>query len=108
MRHLSIICALCVLFLVALPAWSLTPDEVIRLKKAGVSDEVIQKMLEQEKAGVATQGPMTETEDEVVYRAGSQTPEEIEENRRREREKEDKSMEVLKGVIIDTRNPSLK
>jgi hypothetical protein len=108
MRYFSIICALWVLFFVALPAWSLTPEEVIRLKKAGVSDEVIQKMLEQEKAGVATQGPMTETEDEVVYKAGSQTAQDIEENRRREREKEDKSMEVLKGVIIDTRNPSLK
>jgi hypothetical protein len=31
-------------------AWALTPDEVIKLKKAGVSEETIRIMLEQERA----------------------------------------------------------
>ena len=31
--------------------WALTPDEVIKLKKAGVSDETIRLMIEQERAG---------------------------------------------------------
>ncbi len=31
--------------------WALTPDEVIKLKKAGVSEETIRLMIEQERAG---------------------------------------------------------
>lgn len=91
--------------LAAAPAWALTAEEVIKLKKAGVSDATIEKMLEQERRGGATQtGPVTETEDRVIYRSGQGTAEDIRRNEQHERWKEQKSMEMLKGgIIIDGR-----
>jgi hypothetical protein len=83
----------------------LTPEEVIRLKKAGVSDQTIQLMLEQEAAGGGgATGPVQEGEGEIIYRAGSRVREDLQRNREHERWKEEKSLEALKGVIIDTRS----
>jgi hypothetical protein len=88
------------------PGWALTTEEVIRLKNAGVSDETIQKMIEQEKrGGGAHQGPVSETRDQIIYRAGP-SDEEIEQNRRRERRKEERSLDALDNVIIDQRRGS--
>ncbi len=85
-------------------AWGLTPDEVIKLKKAGVSDETIQMMLEQEKAGGnVKQGPVEDTGNEVIYRAGQNTKAQAERNARHEAWKEKKSLEAVGGVIIDGR-----
>ncbi|MBI4799814.1 MAG: hypothetical protein HY794_14035 [Desulfarculus sp.] len=91
--------------LAAIPAAALTPEEVIKLKKAGVSDATIEKMLEQERQGGSTQsGPVTETEDRVIYRSSQGTAEDIRRNEQHERWKEQKSMEMLKGgIIIDGR-----
>jgi DNA-binding transcriptional MerR regulator len=62
MKYLLMGAAVLALFAMAGPASALTVDEITRLKKAGVSDAVIQKMLEQEAAGVKNQGPMVETD----------------------------------------------
>jgi hypothetical protein len=88
----------------ARPAWALSADEVIRLKNAGVSDETIQKMIEQEKRGGSSpqRGPVSETKDQVIYRAGPDD-EEIERNQRRERRKEERSLDAVDKVIIDQR-----
>lgn len=93
------------LFLAASVAasWALTADEVIRLKKAGVSDATIQKMLEQEKAGGSSYGPVSETKDEIIYKAGKNVKSDMQRNREHERWKEEKSMDALQGVIIDKR-----
>ncbi len=91
------------IFMAAAPAWGLTPQEVIELKKAGVGDATIQKMLEQEQRGGGQAGPISESQGEVTYQAGQGTPDEVRRNERHERWKEEKSMEALKGVIIDQR-----
>lgn len=85
-------------------AWGLTPEEVIKLKKSGVSDETIQMMLEQEKAGGdVKQGPVEDTGNEVIYRAGQNTKAQAERNARHEAWKEKKSLEAVGGVIVDQR-----
>ena len=92
------------LFLAAAAAsWALTAEEVIRLKKAGVSDATIQKMLEQEKAGGSNKGPVSEGKDVITYKAGKNVKSDTQRNREHERWKEEKSMEALKGIIIDRR-----
>jgi hypothetical protein len=87
------------------PAGALSPEEVIKLKKAGVSDATIQKMLEQERqGGTTTNGPITETNDQVIYRAGQGSAEDARRMERRERRKEQQSMDLLRGgVIVDQR-----
>lgn len=102
MRYWTLLVAAAVL--VATPAYALTADEVLRLKKAGVSDQTIQLMLEQERQGAATRSPVTQTDREVVYQAGQDVPARVQENRRREREKERRAMEAVGNIIIDGRN----
>lgn len=87
----------------AAASWALTAEEVIRLKKAGVSDATIEKMLEQERAGGSSKGPVTETKDEIIYKAGENVKSDMQRNREHERWKEEKSMDALQGVIIDKR-----
>ncbi len=96
--------ALVLLAATAASAWALSPEEVIRLKKAGVSDAVIQKMLEQEKQGRTSQPAYQENQGEVVYRAGGDVQQEMQRNEEHERWKEEKSLDALKGVVIDTRS----
>jgi hypothetical protein len=43
--------AVMIIVLLASWAWALTTDEVIKLKKAGVSEKTIQTMIEQERSG---------------------------------------------------------
>ncbi len=88
----------------AAPAAALTAEEVLKLKQAGVSDATIQRMLEQERqGGGAGGGPVRETDDAVTYGAGQNVPEKNRQHEQRERWKEEKSMEMLKGVILDQR-----
>lgn len=91
------------------PAGALSADEVLKLKQAGVSDATIQKMLEQERrggAGAGQAGPVRETQDAVSYGAGQNVPEKARQHEQRERMKEEKSLEMLKGVIVDQRQPA--
>ncbi|MCB2186618.1 MAG: hypothetical protein KQJ78_09390 [Deltaproteobacteria bacterium] len=88
----------------AAPAWALTAQEVIELKKAGVSDEVIQKMLDQEAAGANQTGPVQEDSGSITYKAGP-SKEQVQQNAEHERWKEEKSMDAVGNVIIDTRRP---
>lgn len=109
MRLTALLSALIFLAVAAATAWALSPEEVIRLKKAGVSDAVIQKMLEQEKQGRTSQPSYEENQGEVVYRAGGNVQQEMQRNEEHERWKEEKSLDALKGVVIDTRtNPPLQ
>lgn len=99
--------AFALLVLWAGPAAALTADEVLRLKKAGVSDETIQLMLKQEQSGRTGRqppSPVSETSDEVVYRAGEGMNRRLEENRRREAEKERRVLDQLGPVIVDQRS----
>ena len=104
MRILAMLAAVALLAGAAAPAAALTPEEVIRLKKAGVNDETIRMMMEQERLGGLKQGPVEETKDEIIYRAGN--PARDQRNRRHERWKEEKSMEAVGNVIIDSRQYS--
>jgi hypothetical protein len=92
----------------AASAGALTPEEVIKLKKAGVSDATIEKMLEQERQGGSTStGPITETNDQVIYRSGKGSAEDARRMERQERRKEEKSMDMLRGgIIVDQRPPA--
>jgi hypothetical protein len=103
MKFLNIVI---ILLLLAFPgtAAALSAQEVLDLKKAGVSDATIQKMLEQERLGAVAGSPVTETENEVVYQAGENNAARAEENRRHERWKEEKSLEAVGNVIIDNRS----
>ena len=102
---LSIAALVLALVLAAGPAAALTAQEVIDLKKAGVSEETIQKMIEQERMGSSqsSNSPVTESKDEVIYQAGEGAAARAEENRRHERWKEEKSLDAVGNVIIDLR-----
>jgi hypothetical protein len=88
---------------------ALTTDQVLALKKAGVSDQTIRLMIEQEKAAKedTQDGPaVTEIKDKdgntvTVYSTGSR-PRDLD---REERQKLDKAWEMLQHVIIDGRKP---
>jgi DNA-binding transcriptional MerR regulator len=99
--------------LVAFPsdqACCLTADEIAYLKKAGVSEETIRLMIEEENR----QRPHSETgvwevEDEkgrpsTIYRVGGD--EGNEERKRAEQEKVEQAWEMLRNLVIDAReNP---
>ncbi len=91
-------------FLVAVPLYALTVEEVIRLKQAGVDEKTIQMLIEEDKAknlGVKEIERPEGGRDKIYY---SVTPPE-EETRRTQEEKEkiEKSREMLKNIIIDER-----
>lgn len=89
-------------------AQALSPEEVIKLKKAGVSDETIRMMMEQERgqrkdSGWTQGSPVRETDDMVIYGAGQNSAEDARRMEERERRKEDQSMRMLPGIIMDQR-----
>jgi hypothetical protein len=53
-KTIKFACAAMIVLLHASWAYALTTDEVIKLKKAGVSEKTIQTMIEQERAGGQT------------------------------------------------------
>ncbi|HVO65621.1 MAG TPA: hypothetical protein VMT12_03975 [Syntrophales bacterium] len=92
--------------------YALTPDQVIKLKKAGVSDKTIQMMLQQEKeakeakeANPYDQIGMREIKDKdgnvvTIYSTGRSTKESTSDS---EEEKVDKAWKMLQNMIIDKR-----
>ena len=91
------------------PCYALTPDQIIKLKKAGVSDETIQIMLKQEKEAQEVnpydQIGMREIKDKdgnvvTVYSTGQPTKESAGDS---EAEKVDKAWKMLQHIIIDNR-----
>ena len=101
--------AMMIIVLYASWAQALTPEQVIQLKKAGVSEETIRIMLEQERAAKA-QNPydqigVREVKDaegntSVIYSTGAPTTPAQGDP---EREKVEKAWKMLQNTIIDTR-----
>jgi len=89
--------------------YALTPDQIIKLKKAGVSDKTIQMMLQQEKeakeANPYDQIGMREIKDKegnvvTIYSTGRSTKDSAGDS---EEEKVDKAWKMLQHIIIDKR-----
>jgi hypothetical protein len=91
-------------FLMAVPLYALTVEEVIRLKEAGVDEKTIQMLIEEGKArslGVTEVERPEGGRDKIYY---SITPPEEETSRtKEEKEKIEKSWEMLKNIMIDER-----
>lgn len=96
------ILGLCLLAMAA-PAWGLSVDEVIRLKQSGVSDEVIQKMIDQD-SGPRDGSGVWETSNQIIYQAAPRQRSQ-DEHYRHERWKEETSMNALGNIVIDGRRP---
>jgi hypothetical protein len=89
-------------------AWALTPEQVIALKNAGVSDQTIQMMIQQEKdaaAGNPADFPARkEIKDKdgkavIIYSTGRPAGT----NRSKEEKQTEKAWEMLNNIITDTR-----
>jgi len=104
-------CSAVMIMLLAGSAFALTAEEVIKLRKAGVSDETIRLMIEQERAGRQANPSdrigVREVKDadgntSVVYSTGAPTAATQNES---EQEKVDKAWKMLQNqnVIIDDR-----
>jgi len=95
------------LFLGSAAAWALTPEQVIALKNAGVSDQTIQLMIRQEQeaaAGNADFSGRKEIKDKdgktvIIYSTGRPTGN----NQAKEEKQTEKAWEMLDKIIIDTR-----
>ena len=107
----KIFIALLIVLLLAGSAVALTADEVVKLKKAGVSEETIRLMIEQERAGKQSDPSdrigVREVKDadgnaSVVYSTGAPAPAAQGDS---EQEKVDKAWKMLQNqnVIIDDR-----
>ncbi|MCU0530965.1 MAG: hypothetical protein MUE57_08295 [Syntrophales bacterium] len=107
----KIFIALLIVLLLAGSAVALTADEVVKLKKAGVSDETIRLMIEQERAGKQSDPSdrigVREVKDadgnaSVVYSTGAPAAAAQGDS---EQEKVDKAWKMLQNqnVIIDDR-----
>ncbi|MFB3925555.1 MAG: hypothetical protein ACE14T_05835 [Syntrophales bacterium] len=92
-------------------SYALTPDEVIRLKKAGVSDQTIQIMLKQEQEardrGPCEQMGTREVKDKegntyIIYSTGASTIDET------EKEKVENAWKMLQNMIIEKKDAKVK
>jgi hypothetical protein len=90
-------------------AWALTPDEIIALKNAGVSDQTIQMMIRQEQDAAAGKAGDSQVRKETVdkdgktvimYSTGRPSGSD-----RGQDEQTEKAWEMLRTIIIDTRKP---
>ncbi len=96
-------------FLLALNgAWALTPEQVVTLKNAGVSDQTIQLMIRQEQEGAAASPDDSPGRKEIkdkdgraviIYSTGSPTGN----SRSREEKQTERAWEMLRNIIIDNR-----
>ena len=87
-----------------LPAYALTVEEVIRLKEAGVDEKTIQLLIEQDKAkslGVKEIERPEGGRDKIYY--STATSEEETRRTQEEKEKIERSWEMLRDIIIDER-----
>ena len=91
------------------PCYALTPDQIIKLKKAGVSDKTIQMMLEQERdarqENPSDQIGVREVKDKegnvvTIYSTGRSTKESPGDT---EDAKVEKAWKMLQNMIIDNR-----
>ena len=102
-----------VIFLLSRVSFSLTVEEVVKLKKAGVSDETIQLMIQQETVSKKADDPyknigvrkVTEPDgrSSTVYSTGEIDDRENYDEES-EREKREKSWDMLDNIIIDGRD----
>jgi oligoendopeptidase F len=112
-RYRKILFITAIVFFLPHLSFSLTVEEVIKLKKAGVSDETIQLMIQQEMQREELSDPYKnigvrkikkpDGKSSTIYSTG-----EIEDRRdydeESEREKREKAWEMLNNIIIDTRD----
>jgi hypothetical protein len=91
-------------------AWALTPEQVIALKNAGVSDQTIQLMIRQEQdargedpADFSGRKEIKDTDGKtvIIYSTGRPAAN----NRAREEKQTERAWEMLNNIIIDTRKP---
>jgi hypothetical protein len=92
-------------------AWALTPEQLISLKNAGVSDQTIQLMIRQVQeaaAGSPDDFPgrkeITDKDGKtvIIYSTGRSTGH----NQSKEEKRTEKAWEMLNNLIIDTRKPN--
>jgi len=103
----AILGTFCVFFTIS-NAWALTPEQVISLKNAGVSDQTIQLMIRQEQealAGSPDDSPgrkeITDKDGKtvIIYSTGRRTGN----NQSMEEKQTEKAWKMLNNIIIDTR-----
>ncbi len=102
-----------VIFFLPRVSFSLTVEEVVKLKKAGVSDETIQLMIQQETVSKKADDPYKNTgvrkvtepdgRSSTVYSTGENDDRE-KYDEESEREKREKSWDMLDNIIIDGRD----
>ncbi len=112
-RYRKILFITAIVFFLPHLSFSLTVEEVIKLKKAGVSDETIRLMIQQEMQREELSDPYKnigvrkikkpDGKSSTIYSTG-----EIDDRRdydeESEREKREKAWEMLNNIIIDTRD----
>jgi len=112
-RHRKAIVLTAIVFFLPHLSFSLTVEEVIKLKKAGVSDKTIQLMIQQEMQSEELSDPYKnigvrkikkpDGKSSTVYSTGEiKDRENCKEES--EREKREKAWEMLNNIIIDTRD----
>jgi hypothetical protein len=99
--------AYCV-FLTVSYAWALTPEQVISLKNAGVSDQTIQLMIRQEQEAAAGNPEDSPGRKEITGKDGKaviiySTGRRAANNQSKEEKQTEKAWEMLNNLIIDTR-----
>ena len=110
---INLLFVMTVVFFLPSVSFSLTTEEVIKLKKAGVSDETIQLMIQQEKTSKKADDPYKNTgvrkvtepdgRSSTVYSTGENDDRE-KYDEESEREKREKSWDMLDNIIIDGRD----
>jgi len=108
----TIVIAATLLFLPHL-SFSLTVEEVIKLKKAGVNDDTIQLMIQQEMQKEELSDPYknigvrkikkSDGKSSTIYSTG-ETEDHKDYDEESEREKREKAWEMLNNILIDTRD----
>jgi hypothetical protein len=99
-------CAFAVIFIFR-NVWALTPEQVISLKNAGVSDQTIQLMIRQEQEAVAGT-PDSPGRKEVIDKDGKSviiysTGHGTGNSQGQEGKQTEKAWEMLNSLIVDTR-----
>lgn len=109
----NLFCIMTVMWVLPQASFSLTVEEVITLKKAGVSDETIQLMIQQEMMSKKLADPYKnigvrkvvepDGKSATVYSTGEIDDRDNYEEES-EREKREKAWDMLESIIIDNRD----
>jgi hypothetical protein len=89
-------------FLMAVPLYGLTVEEVLRLKQAGVGEETIRMLIQEESSktlGVREVERPDGGKDKIYYSITS--PEEESGEAKEEEEKIEKSWDMLRNIVIE-------